>query len=282
MTALRLAIAALLAPLLTAAATPAFSRSETALPFFAFDNGVGQNQWAPEKQATVLKELGYDGISYHDADDLPEKIAAMKARGLKVFNIYVGINLDKDKTCPPALKQRIVELKGTGTDLWLFVAGKPENDKAQAVKLIREIGDLAEASGIRVALYPHYGNYIATADQALPVVAAVNRKNVGLSFNLCHELRAGNEANFDRILRDIMPHLFYVSINGADHKGDWKQLIQTLDRGAFDTGAFLKKLSRAGYKGPVGLQCYAIGGDPRENLKRSMAAWRSLTGAARD
>lgn len=255
-------------------------------PFFAFDNGVGEMQWSMEKQASVLKELGYDGISYHHADDLPEKIEAFKKRGLKVFNIYVGVDIDNDESCPTALKQLIAQLKGTGTDLWLFVRGKRSADgknktegDGKAVKLIGEIADLAEGSGIRVALYPHYGFYIATAEQALPVVAALDRENVGLTFNLCHELRAGNGRNFDRIIRDIAPHLFYASINGADHEGDWPQLIQTLDRGKFDNSALLKKLALAGYKGPVGLQCYAIKGDPYENLKRSIKAWKTLSRA---
>jgi len=39
--------------------------------FFAFDNGVGRGQLAPAEQARILKELGYDGISYNETVDLP-------------------------------------------------------------------------------------------------------------------------------------------------------------------------------------------------------------------
>ncbi len=75
--------------------------------------------------------------------------------------------------------------------------------------------------------------------------------------------------------------LVLLSINGAD-SGDtrqmpWDQLIQTLDRGSFDVGPFIDTLKRAGYKGPVGLQCYAVKGDMRDNLKRSMDAWKQMT-----
>jgi hypothetical protein len=38
----------------------------------------------------------------------------------------------------------------------------------------------------------------------------------------------------------------------------------------------LKQLADGGYQGPIGLQCYAIPGDPRENLQRSIQAWRRL------
>ncbi len=74
-----------------------------------------------------------------------------------------------------------------------------------------------------------------------------------------------------------MPHLFVVSINGADTDGkDWKTLIQTLDHGTFDMKGFLETLRDAGYTGPIGFQGYGIGGDANDNLKRTMAAWEKI------
>jgi len=71
--------------------------------------------------------------------------------------------------------------------------------------------------------------------------------------------------------------LFLVSINGADHKGGWDKLIQPLDRGEFDVRTFLEQLRDVGYTGPVGLQCYNVKGDLRENLQRSMKAWKEFS-----
>ncbi len=56
--------------------------------------------------------------------------------------------------------------------------------------------------------------------------------------------------------------------------GGWDKLIQTLDRGQYDVFAFVKTVRTMGYTGPIGLQCYAIKGDRRENLQRSIGAWR--------
>jgi len=70
--------------------------------------------------------------------------------------------------------------------------------------------------------------------------------------------------------------------NGADEYDDqpgWSRYIQPLGQGSFDVLAFLKTLRDLGYKGPIGLQCYGIGGDAREHLERSMAAWRRLQAA---
>lgn len=39
---------------------------------------------------------------------------------------------------------------------------------------------------------------------------------------------------------------------------------------------FLKTLKELGYKGPIGLQCYGMGGDAREHLQKSMDAWKKL------
>ncbi len=67
-----------------------------------------------------------------------------------------------------------------------------------------------------------------------------------------------------------------VSFNGADHKGGWDRLIQTLDRVFFDTRGFVAAFRALGYNGPVGLQCYNVQGDREEKLKRSMKAWTSF------
>ena len=66
-----------------------------------------------------------------------------------------------------------------------------------------------------------------------------------------------------------------MSTSGADLGGkDWSQLIQTLDRGDFPQERLLRALKKMGFRGPVGLQCYAIKGDRRGNLERSIMAWK--------
>ena len=71
-----------------------------------------------------------------------------------------------------------------------------------------------------------------------------------------------------------------MSINGADNFDEqpgWNRYIQPLDQGSFDVGGLLKTLKELGYNGPIGLQCYGIGGDVREHLTSSMAAWQKLS-----
>ncbi len=60
----------------------------------------------------------------------------------------------------------------------------------------------------------------------------------------------------------------------------WNRLIQTLDRGSYDVGIVLRILRQLGYEGPIGLQGYGLGGDRRDNLVRSIKAWKKLTANA--
>src|SRR6202044_1504407 len=99
--------------------------------------------------------------------------------------------------------------------------------------------------------------------QALAVVQRLAMPNLGLTFNLCHELRAGNEAQLPDIIHACAPSLRSASINGADQDGDWSRLIKPLGAGAFDVAAVLAALHANGYDGPVGLQCYTVPGDQR-------------------
>jgi len=247
-------------------------------PFFAFDNGTGRDQKLPlEEQAELVKRTGYAGLGYTGALQVPEMLKALESRGLKMFSIYVAARVDGDKpSYDAALPEAIRQLKGHGTVIWLTVQGASPDGEERAVRMVREVADMAGESGLRVVLYPHMGFYVGRIEDALRIRSLADRRNVGVTFNLAHFLAVKDEPNLDQRLHEAVPYLEMVSINGAEHEGGWDRLIQPLDRGAFDVFGLLKKLAAAGYKGPVGLQCYQVPGDIEDNLNRSMAAWRKF------
>jgi len=251
----------------------------TAPEFFVLDNGVGRGSWTPEQQAKTLKVLGFDGIGYNYTK--PAALAAwqkaFKEQGLKIYSLYVYTFIDKPQHYDPAFKEAIKLLKGTDTVIWMTLRQtevKGDYDE-QAVKLVQEIADLAQENGLRVALYGHAGFYVATANDAVRIVKKVNRPNVGASINLCHEFITKNGDKLDETLKNAAPYLTLVTINGVDAAN--KKYILRLDEGDFDQAAWIKKLLAAGYKGPVGLQCYSVKGDTAENLKADIAAWHKIT-----
>ncbi|MBW7990211.1 MAG: DUF1080 domain-containing protein [Planctomycetes bacterium] len=254
------------------------------IPFFAMDTATKDDKHKTAKeQVGMVKELGYAGIGCTAGKGLSEMVEELDKNDLRTFAVYLGANIDADQpSYGPELKEAIELLKGRNSLLWLFVLSKKlkpstvEGD-ARAVEVIREISDMAAEAGLRVALYPHTGFWVEKVEDAVRVAKKVDRKNVGVTFNLCHWLRTEDEKNMRSLITSAMPHLFVVSINGADSGGkDWKQLIQTLDRGTFNIRRFLRTLKRAGYTGSIGFQGYGIGGDAHDNLRRTMDAWLKL------
>jgi len=237
------------------------------------------------QQAEMLKELGYDGAGHLWLKNVPERLKTLDAAGLKLFHIYMRVNVKPGNKRPydPKLEEVVKLLKGRKTALVLLVGGlKPSDTKGdpRAVELVTQIADLAAKSSLDVILYPHTGDWLQNVSDAVRIAKKVDRPNVGVMFNLCHWLKAERGKDLEKTLKAAAPYLKGVSIHGADTaaeilagKGKW---IQPLDSGSFDVGGLLKMLKKMGYTGPIGLQCYGLRGDASDHLKRSMSAWRKF------
>lgn len=261
--------------------------AETHGEFFAMDTIArgGSKDVVP-----MLKEMGYDGLGGQAGDG--EMATALESEGMKFFNGYQSLSFHAEQSSlDPQLMQKIEAMKGHKTALWISVAkvfqnGKefqnssPEADEIALVKL-KEIADYAQPRGVKIALYPHANQWIERVEDAIRVANKMNRENVGVTFNLCHWLKVeGTERDPEPVLRAAMPRLMFVTINGAD-TGDtkqmgWDRLIQPLDHGSYDLGAFMKKLRAVSYTGPIGFQGYGIKDDPRQVLTQTMNAWKKL------
>lgn len=259
-------------------------------PFFVFDNGLrGEKLPTVAAQLDLVKQLGFAGLSWRTDDParIKEVLEGSQRRGLKLFVIYANLDLKDGKLVyDPRLKEIITLCKGTDAMIWpnmtsrQFKSSDPAGDDI-AVAGLRELADLCDASGLRIAIYPHVNMWVHRVEDALRVVKKVNRRNVGLTFNLCHALLDEAEARIPELIAEVAPHLFVATINGADSgasKKEMGRIIQPLDRGSYDVTIVLKQLKAVGFKGPVGLQCYNIKGEPETLLGGSMAAWRRMSG----
>jgi len=284
------ACVSILIPLLTCAAVAAQPCTRPARPglqgaFFAMDTATqDERHRTVRRQAEMLRELGYEGYGPAWTADLPGMLEVLDELKLPLSAIYLVVTFDADgPRYDPAFAAHVPLLRGRGTVVWLVIrsakraAPSPENDRA-VVAVLRELADLLAAEGLRAAVYPHTGDYVAGHRDALRVVRAAERPNLGVSFNLCHWLKADGGGDPAPLLRELRPHLLAVSINGADREDpdfkDWSRFIRPLGEGDFDVGGLLKTLAQLGYDGPVGLQGYGLKGDVRVHLQRSMRAWR--------
>ena len=253
-------------------------------PFFAMDTAVRDLN-----ELDTIKSLGYDGIGWKTGP--PEEVAAAVAQvrqhGLKLFAVYSyqsAVLTATSLVLDDRIERSMKALEGTDAVIWLpitsevFKASSPEGDSI-AVPGLQQLADKAAAHGLRIAIYPHKGCWTERVQDAVRVAKAVNRKSLGVTFNLCHCLMAGDEAKIPELLAEAKPYLFLVTLNGADTgkpNSDWDQLIRPLDEGSYDTGRLLRTLQDLPYSGPIGLQGYGVKLPVKDNLTRSMSAWRRL------
>ena len=248
--------------------------------FFAMDTGISGD---PAEVSGTLHELGYDGLGGSGVPIKPMR-DSLEGRGMRLWNVYHTLKL-QEGTSPlgPDLRTQIKALEGTGAALWIAISEAPAGNDDLAVKTLGEIADHAKSAGVKISLYPHAGFWMARFSAAARIAAKLDRPEVGITFNLCHWLKTEGDVDpLPEILKE-KARLQFVTINGADRGEtkamEWDRLIQPLDKGSYDVAGFVKRLqTEADWRGPVGLQGYGIKGDRKENLARSMAAWRRMGG----
>ena len=254
-------------------------------PFFAMDTGTQDaTHKTPAEQVALAKEIGFAGVgpTFHDTAELQQWLVALDQNQLKMYALYLQLRLDDVSASLASIREAATALRGRDTLLWVYITDKKgapfeTRDRTVAVQTLREISSYAQDAGLRVALYPHAGFVVQRVEDAARLAEQVKRKNLGVTFNLCHWLMVDGK-DLAASLKAAQPYLFSVTINGADASGtNWNKLIQPLDRGTYDVSQVLRLLHKMNYSGPIGLQHYGIGGNARENLEHSMAGWRRLS-----
>ncbi len=255
---------------------------EFAPALYPFQNGMRFTN--AEEGVRLIKELGYQGIGSINPEDLAKVKAACEKDGLNIFSIYTGGKVNADGfDYAKNVSEAIAMLKGTNALVELNVQRGTNPNDTQAIAFVKEIAEQAKAAGLKVVLYPHDKFHIERIDHALRIAKATGCDNVGVAFNLCHFLKCQPGDDLEATLTAAKPLLWSVSICGADADGkDWNTLIRPLDEGTFDQANLLRHLNKLSYKGPIGLQCFNIKVDPKQNLTRSWEAWKKHLAASQE
>lgn len=252
-----------------------------AAPFFAMDTGITGE---PGKVAETLHELGYDGLGGSGTTVRPLR-GAMEANGLRLWNVYLTLKFARgEPALTPELRSLITDLKGHDSTLWIAISEVGDKSDETAIAGLTDIAGFAKESGVRISLYPHTGFWLERFSDACRIADKLDRDDVGVTFNLCHWLKVEGDRDPIPEIQRASKRLQFVTINGADG-GDtkamgWDRLIRPLGEGSYDVGDFLSRLHReARWDGPIGLQAYGVKGDQRENLAKSMEAWKRMNGS---
>jgi sugar phosphate isomerase/epimerase len=254
--------------------------------FYCFNNGSALPN-APvgfQGQAALVKQLGYDGLAGHTEDTYYELREAMDKVELDMPEIYIAMNIVEGKiSYHEALKGILEHSKDRDLLVALHLhADEFMNNKTAGDELfvegIRDLADFASPLNVKIAIYPHVNFYCETLEHAISLAKQINRKNAGITLNLCHLLKVEGQAGWEEKALAALPHLLMVSINGADagktKEMGWDRLIQPLGEGSFDTYQLVKLLKNSGYDGKFGLQCYNIKQDCELALTKSINTWK--------
>jgi sugar phosphate isomerase/epimerase len=249
---------------------------------FCMETHDAKRRTIPE-QVQMLRELGFDGVGYPLwlGENLDQNFRTLDGAKLPVFLLFTSVNLTASSTpYDPLLPDALRKLQGRPITICVLLRGYPPGDPQgdePAVKVLRQLGDLAAASNLRISIYHHTGDWTASLLHTLQVVKKTGHPCVGANFNLCHWLMVDGDKDYRPVLREHAAEIFAVTINGAQLGAKtWTNgLIQPLDAGDFNNRQLLRTLSEIGYRGPIGLMCYGIPGDAREHLERSLRVWRT-------
>ena len=255
-------------------------------PLFIYNFG-GLDKYSIEEQVNMLHGYGYAGMAVDIADAAKQKqfdqyqAAAKKVHGFKIFAAFYAFKYEVKTGISRDWIGVVDRLAGTGTDLWL-ITGKPQDGLTPELleKEMRELVDYAASKSLRVTLYPHSKNMIATAEEALVYVEKINRTNFDLAVHTCHEIRAGNADRIEEVLEKVKHHLGYVTIAGADNTpnqtngSEWEySTLKPLYRGNFDLTRVLKKLRSLDYHGAIGFINHRISEAPDTYLPLSKSTY---------
>ena len=209
-------------------------RADTAAPAVQ----AGQTPWAPKlwgfcmdkadskkrslpEQARMLHELGFAGAGYWlwFGAELDKNLRTLDEADLQLYFACFEVHLQKGaRPFNPDVAKSFRKLKGRPTTICVLFRGLPPGDPRgmePAIKALRELGDLAAQSGLRISIYYHTGDWTESIEQALELAKRTAHPQVGVNFNLCHWLMVDGKKDYRPILRENAARIFLVTINGA-------------------------------------------------------------------
>lgn len=256
---------------------------------FAFDFTL-EKKTIPDR-VRFLDSIGYTGVTFpaNNMNDIAkidayQKAVAQNKGRFSIPAVFYAHN-PASKNASQIWKAILNKLAGSKTDLWVIVS-KPKNqliEKEDVLLTFKKMAHYADSLHLNVVIYPHDDTLIESALDALWYVKQAKRKNLFLTFHLCHELRARNGERMNAAIAEVAPYIKLASICGADSvmlpnqlPGFWDDAIKPLYKGNYDTSIFLECLVRNGYNGPFALHTFGLKEPVEEHFSKSMLHWKRM------
>ncbi|GAA1737168.1 dehydroshikimate dehydratase QsuB [Isoptericola hypogeus] len=227
-----------------------------------------------EDKLYACADAGFDGVEIFEpdlvvSDRSPEEIRALADRlGLSLdlyqpFRDFEGVAPDLLEDNLRRARERFATARrlGIGTVLVCSnVATATVDDDEVSAAQLRRLGDLAAEHGIRVAFEAlAWGRFVDDYRRSWRIAERAGHEAVGVCLDSFHILARGHDpAGIEEIPGD---KIFFVQLADAPALTmdvlSWSRHHRLFPgEGAWDLGAFVRHVARAGYGGPLSLEVF--------------------------
>jgi len=227
-----------------------------------------------DEKLVAAHEAGFDGVEIFEPDliaspETPEAIRERAGRlGLSLdlyqpFRDFEGVGPDLLEQNLRRAASKFTLMNRLGIDTMLLcsnVATARSGDEQLAAAQLRELGDLAERFGVRVAYEAlAWGRFVDSYEVAARIVRLADHARIGLCLDSFHILSKGHSPEaIETIPAD---KIFFVQLADAPLLSmdvlSWSRHHRLFPgEGGFDLGMFMGHLIRTGYDGPISLEIF--------------------------
>ena len=227
-----------------------------------------------DQKLAAAQAAGFDGVEIFEPDLIastlsPEQIRARADElglSLDLYQPYrdfegVGPELLERNLRRAAAKFALMNRLGIETMLLCSnVATARSGDEQLAAAQLRQLGDLAQRFGVRVAYEAlAWGRFVDSYETAARIVRIADHPAIGLCLDSFHILSKGHSP--EAIETIPAEKIFFVQMADAPLLTmdvlSWSRHHRVFPgEGGFDLGAFMAHLIRTGYDGPVSLEIF--------------------------
>ncbi len=238
----------------------------------------------PLERIKMLKQLGLDRYAYDwRAENLAEMALEWSVAdryGVEVSAVWMYINADRDTVGDLGdANERVfqtIESTGLQTDIWVsfnhnYFANLGDDDALQkASEMIEFLVERAAATGCRVVLYNHGGEWFGDPRNQIRIIRHLHRDDIGLVYNFHHA--HDHLSIFAQLVEEMLPYLWTVNLNGMRAEGPKILAIGEGDR----EKEMISLLLDRGYQGQFGIIGHIDTADVQEVLRRNLAGLDEL------
>lgn len=236
----------------------------------------------PEQRIEMLKRLGFESYAYDWREKhLPEMAKEIKLaaeNGIKMNAVWMWIDRSDSIGQLSANNQKVLQtLEETAlkTQIWMsfpedYFDGMGDDERLdKASEMISFLSAEAEKLGCKIGLYNH-GGWFGNPDNLVKIIEMLPGKEIGIIFNFhhAHDLLA----NFEEMVKNMMPHLWAVNLNGMNPGGP-----KILPIGSGEKEAeMIAVLKNNGFTGPFGILGHIEDADVEMVLQANLEGLKTI------